>query len=191
MRGADCRRLLKRWMNDGSFDELLPEVAALRGVPQPEAYHAEGDVFTHTMLAVDALDDDVDPRVFWGTLLHDIGKAQTTVMVNGQWHAYGHAKAGALLVPAAMERIGFPHLAPDVAWLVREHLFHFTWELRGDGTLTKLQRRYMEQPLFPLLLQVCLADAVASYGKSLKGRKIEEIAEMYEEFIPGEEWPLD
>jgi len=181
---------LKHWIKEGYLDELLPEVCALKGVPQPEAFHAEGDVFTHTMLAVDALDDDVDPRVFWGTLLHDIGKAGTTVIVDGEWRAYGHAKAGAAMVPAAVSRIGYPQLSSDVTWLVREHLFHFSWHLRGDG-LTKQQRRYMEQPLFPLLLQVCLADAAASYGKSLKGKKIMEIAEMYEEFVAGEEWPLD
>ena len=85
MRGRNCRELVERWLAEGDFDLLLPEVAALRGVPQPEKYHAEGDAFIHTMLALESVDDDADPRVFWGVLLHDIGKATTTVFIEGRW----------------------------------------------------------------------------------------------------------
>ncbi len=180
MRGRDCRELIERWRRDGSFDLLLPEVAALRDVPQPEKYHAEGDVLTHTMLALETVDDDADPRVFWGVLLHDIGKATTTVFIDGRWRAHGHAEAGADLVPAIMARIGHPELTKDVAWLVRHHLFHFSWNLRGIPRLTKNQRKFMEHPLFPFLLRVCLADAAGSRGGD-KESKILRIAEMYEE----------
>lgn len=180
MRGRDCRELIERWRRDGSFDLLLPEVAALRDVPQPEKYHAEGDVLTHTMLALETVDDDADPRVFWGVLLHDIGKATTTVFIDGRWRAHGHAEAGADLVPAIMARIGHPELTKDVAWLVRHHLFHFSWNLRENPRLTKNQRKFMEHPLFPFLLRVCLADAAGSRGGD-KESKILRIAEMYEE----------
>ena len=37
--------------NLGLLPEILPEVSALHGVPQPELYHPEGDVFVHTILA--------------------------------------------------------------------------------------------------------------------------------------------
>ena len=180
MRGRDCRELIERRRRDGSFDLLLPEVAALRYVPQPEKYHAEGDVLTHTMLALETVEDDADPRVFWGVLLHDIGKATTTVFIDGRWRAHGHAEAGADLVPAIMARIGHPELTKDVAWLVRHHLFHFSWNLRENPRLTKNQRKFMEHPLFPFLLRVCLADAAGSRGGD-KESKILRIAEMYEE----------
>lgn len=78
MTAGEGKKMVRDWLGDGTFDERLPEVAALRGVPQPEDYHAEGDAFTHTMLAVEAVDDASDPRVFWGTLLHDIGKSEKT-----------------------------------------------------------------------------------------------------------------
>lgn len=186
MRAADCRKLVQRWLDEESLEEHLPEVAALQGVQQPEAYHSEGDAFTHTMLAIDAVDDDADPRVFWGVLLHDVGKAEATREIKGEWHAYGHARVGAHLAAAAMERIGFPQLSADVAWLVREHMFHHGWKVREDGVLTKQQRRYMEHPLFPLLLEVCFADAVASHGKSSKTQKIELLFELYQEDVAGE-----
>lgn len=181
MTAREWKEWIRGWLADGSFEDRLPEVAALGGVPQPEEYHAEGDAFTHTMLAMEAVDDDADQRVFWGTLLHDIGKAEKTFFEHGRWRSVGHAEAGADLVPAVMERMGLPHLARDVAWLVKHHLFHFSWNLGNQVRLTRHQRRFMEHPLFPFLLQVCLADADASRGRSNKGKKIMEIAEVYEE----------
>ncbi|WP_298268957.1 HD domain-containing protein [Geobacter sp.] len=173
-----CRELIEEWLADGSFGERLPEVARLRGVPQPEQYHAEGDAWTHTLLAVDAVPGDADPRVFWGVLLHDIGKADTTAFVRGRWRSWGHAEAGAELVPAAMERLGLGKIAADIAWLVKHHTFHFSWNLTPGVPLSRHQRRFMELPLFPLLLQVCAADAAGSRGGSDKGMKIALLADM-------------
>ncbi|WP_298433297.1 HD domain-containing protein [Geobacter sp.] len=167
-----CRELVEEWLVDGSIGARLPEVARLHGVPQPEQFHAEGDAWTHTLLAVAAVPGDADPRVFWGVLLHDIGKAETTAFVRGRWRSRGHAEAGAELVPAAMERLGLGEIAADVAWLVKHHTFHFSWNLTPDVRLSRHQRRFMEHPLFPLLLQVCAADAAGSLGGSDKGMKI-------------------
>jgi len=177
----ECREMVFRWLEEGSFDERLPEVAALRGVQQPEEYHGEGDAFVHTLLAMEAVDDDEDPRVFWGALLHDIGKSEKTFFDGSRWRSVGHAEAGAQLIPTIMERLELPELASDVEWLVRHHLFHFSWNLGSDIRLTRNQRRFMEHPLFPCLLQVCLADADASHGLSDKGSKIRLIAEIFEE----------
>jgi len=175
------------WFADGSFDGRLPEVAALRGVQQPEEYHGEGDAYVHTLLAIEAVEDTEDPRVFWGALLHDIGKSEKTFFDGTRWRSLGHAEAGAQVVPTIMERLGFSELASDVAWLVRHHLFHFSWNLGSDIRLTRNQRRFMEHPLFPCLLQVCLADAAASHGLSNKGSKIRQIAEIFEEeYLNGE-----
>jgi len=181
VKARKCRELVHRWFAEGRFDEMLPEIAALRGVRQSEEFHAEGDAFVHTMLAMEAVDDDEDPRVFWAALLHDIGKAEKTFFDGTRWRAVGHAEAGAEQVPAIMTRLGFADLAADVSWLVRHHLFHFSWNLDHDFRLTRNQRRLMEHPLFPLLLRVCQIDADASYGRSSKGDKIGMIAEVYAE----------
>jgi len=164
-------------------------VASLRYVLQPEEYHAEGDAFTHTMLALAVVDGNADPRVFWGVLLHDIGKATTTAFIKGRWRAHGHADVGADLVPAIMARIGYPELAADVAWIVRHHHFYFSWKLPKNERLTKQQRRFMEHPLFPLLLETCAADAEGSIGSSDKGRTLMQIADIYAEDVEGEKLP--
>jgi hypothetical protein len=181
MTTGECRKMIAQWLAEGSFAEKLPEVAALNGVMQPEEYHAEGDAYVHTMLAIEAVDDAADVRVFWAVLLHDIGKSVKTELVKGRWRSFGHAEAGADSVPEIMKRLGFPQMASDVAWLVRHHMFHFSWHLRPELGLTRNQRRFVDHYLFPLLLQVCAADAVASHGSSDKGELIGRIAEMLDD----------
>lgn len=152
---------------------LLPEVAALRGLPQRPDFHAEGDVLTHTKLALEALPPAAEARVVWAVLLHDVGKVATTRLDTGVWRSPGHAEAGALLVPAILGRFGREDLAEDVAWLVRHHQFHLSWQNLPFG-LSKRQRRFCGLPLFDLLLQVCEADAAASHG-SAKGALLEQL----------------
>ncbi len=164
MNSGDCKRMLRAWLLNGDIDLLLPEVTALRGIPQPEEFHPEGDACIHTLLAVEAVDDGEDQRVFWGVLLHDIGKATTTFFSEGRWRAHGHADAGAKRAPAIMARLGLQELADDVAWLVKNHQYHFSWQIREGEALTIRQKRFTEHPLFPLLERVCAAD-LAGRGK--------------------------
>ena len=173
----NCKKVLSRWLSDGTFSEKLPEVAALRGVLQSAEYHGEGDAYVHTMLAVDAVEDDADRRVFWAVLFHDIGKAATTRFIDGCWRSRGHEEEGARMVPGIMTRLGLNGISDDVEWLVRHHDFILSWNLDTGDRLTPRQRRFMEHPLFPLLLRVNAADAAASWGRSRKG----EIGRMLEE----------
>ncbi len=188
--------LLRRWLLDllsdsSKFEKLtalLPEVAALRDVPQRVDYHAEGCVLTHTRLALQALEESADERVIWAVLLHDIGKVATTLWQNGIWRSPGHAEAGAGLVPAALHRLGRAALVEDVAWLVRHHQFSLSWQNLERG-LSRRQLRFCRHPLFPLLIEVCRADGAGSLG-SAKGAKLEQVlallaAEPTESSRPG------
>ena len=74
MTASDWKRRFEQWQESKELLHVLPEVAALVGVPQAVEYHAEGDALTHTLLAVAAVDAGADERVFWAVLLHDIGK---------------------------------------------------------------------------------------------------------------------
>ena len=84
----------------GQADFWFAPVSALAGVPQDPSFHPEGDVWTHTMLVLDAAarlrDGAGDPYAFLlAALLHDVGKASCTFEKNGRIHAYGHEQAGA------------------------------------------------------------------------------------------------
>jgi tRNA nucleotidyltransferase (CCA-adding enzyme) len=90
----------------GILDQLFPELKALVGCPQEPSWHPEGDVWVHTLQAVDRaaelLADLPKPRqlaVMLGTLCHDLGKPPTTQVIDGRIRSLEHEEAG--LVPTA------------------------------------------------------------------------------------------
>ena len=88
----------------------FPELEDTIGVKQNPRHHAEGDVWTHTMMVVDAAvkyrDEVSNPLGFMlSAVTHDFGKAICTEIVNGQIHAYNHETAGLPLVELFMRRL--------------------------------------------------------------------------------------
>ncbi len=90
----------------------FPEVKALIGVEQDPVHHPEGDVWNHTMDALDraaALRDKVqNPYAFMLlALCHDFGKTVTTKRSekDGRIHAIGHETAGMNAVDSLLERV--------------------------------------------------------------------------------------
>ena len=78
--------------------EIIPELHPLTGTRQSPEHHAEGDVATHTRLAVEACPPHCDPDLLWVSLLHEIVKPGTTVkQKDGRITAHGHAMHGAEL----------------------------------------------------------------------------------------------
>jgi len=119
----------------------LPFAAAMADCPQDEIYHGEGDVWTHSMMVVEALQDDAGfsllpasrQRVLkFAALLHDIAKPLTTVQ---EWdegeqrtriRQPGHARLGARL---AWHELAQQGLCRDerlaVYWLIAWHIRAF------------------------------------------------------------------
>ena len=94
----------------GKLDEWFPEVAALIGVEQNSTYHAEGDVYTHTMMVLDEAakyrDETSNPVGFMMTALcHDFGKAICTETIDGKICSRGHETLGLPLVGRFLRRI--------------------------------------------------------------------------------------
>jgi len=118
--------------------DTVPELEPLIGTPQDPEWHPEGDVWTHTLLAVDAmagveawraLDEESRAVLMFATLLHDAGKPDTTreEMRDGRTRitSAGHEARGVVLAGAMLERLHVPAaIAGRVAPLVREHLAH-------------------------------------------------------------------
>lgn len=158
MTAGDWKSKFMRWLAEGRLPELLPEVACLEGVPQPQEYHPEGDAFNHTLLAVESVADGDDERVFWAVLLHDIGKRHVTEFLDGRWRAHGHDRIGAEMAPAILQRFGLEALADDVCWLIRHHQYELSWRLAPGQELSPRQEAFTKKELFPLLQKVCAAD---------------------------------
>lgn len=133
---------------------ILPELAALRGVPQAKAL--PGDAFDHSLRAVDALPPD-DPLLRLIGALHDVGKA--TTLADG--HFIGHETLGARMVEAILRRLRFSKA--DVSrgeHLVRMHMF----EYRADWTDAAVRRfiRRVGARWLPDLFALRRADNAAS-----------------------------
>lgn len=143
--------LMRAW---GFLPRLLPELVALEGTPQDPEWHPEGDVWVHTLQAVDQaarLIADLDrPRalaVMLGTLCHDLGKPATTAFEEGRWRSRGHEEAGTAPTEALLDRLGLftlqgYDLRAQVVALVAQHLKPGQlYEARarvGDGAIRRL-----------------------------------------------------
>lgn len=88
----------------------FPELEQTIGIKQNPKHHAEGDVWTHTMMVCDVAvryrDRVKNPLGFMlSTITHDFGKALCTKVINGELHAYNHEKIGLPLVKSFMTRL--------------------------------------------------------------------------------------
>ncbi len=143
---ADPPRAFELFATSGLFSELIPEMDAMKNCPQPLPWHAEGDVFTHTKLAVAHLAGsklwqkyfpDTKPNALTAiaVLLHDIAKPPClkTPERDGtdRIRFDEHEPVGAEMVRAIAERLALsalPHDTPlhvdtnKLAWLVGHHL---------------------------------------------------------------------
>ncbi len=150
----------------------FPELAALVGTPQDPAWHPEGDVWTHTGLALDQLvrdpvwrEADEPSRIAWSlaVLLHDAGKPSTTSReVRGGAERIvspGHDVAGGPLAAAFLERIGAPGWTSErVVPLVVNHMTHL--QSASERAVRRLARRLDPETISGLAV-VIRADAAA------------------------------
>jgi putative nucleotidyltransferase with HDIG domain len=138
----------------GLLEVLLPELAALRGVPQ--AKPRAGDALDHSLRAADAL-PPADPVLRVAGLLHDVGKA--TTLADG--HFLHHDREGALLAEQILLRLRAPRAeVARVARLVRHHMFAYTPEWT-DAAVRRFVRR-VGVDLLSDLFTLRAADDVAS-----------------------------
>ncbi|MGQ0528632.1 MAG: multifunctional CCA addition/repair protein [Panacagrimonas sp.] len=151
----------------GALARVMPELAALSGVPQRADYHPEVDTLVHTLMCVAAAaraDHVIDVRV--AALLHDLGKAATP---RAEWPSHrGHDARGLPLVKTFCERLRVPANARDLALTVtRDHLLvHRVRELRPETLLALLERfdAFRRPDRFELALQACECDARGRLG---------------------------
>lgn len=151
---------LRMGMALGVFRELHPELPALAATPQEPEWHPEGDVWTHTMMVMDAAANrlraeqrtpDESLAVLLASLAHDLGKASTTQQrEDGAIISYGHEQAGVEPTAKLMESMGVPQqIREKVVRLVADHLapgmLHaaetYKHQHVTDGAIRRLARR--------------------------------------------------
>lgn len=145
---------------------LLPEVALMRGTPQPEKFHPEGDVMEHTLIMLREfgqmeLENDFEREVLaWSVLLHDVGKPPV-LELSGRIRFNCHDRLGSELAGEILRRLKRPGKVIDaVCDIVGRHM-HM-------GNLTRMRtakfRRFVNDPLFMLHLKLHWLDCTASHN---------------------------
>ena len=145
------------------LDYWFPELKALIGVEQNPKFHAEGDVWTHTMMVLDAAarlrDRTAQPYWFMlSAVTHDFGKAVCTEFVKGAIHAYEHESKGLPIAETFLRRItSETKLIEYVLNQVRHHMKPNT--VAGAKSSVKTTNRMFDQAVDPEgLICIALAD---------------------------------
>ena len=151
----------------GALEKLLPEVAALWGVPQRADYHPEVDTGVHLMMVLDmAAQVDAPLPVRFACLTHDLGKATTPADILPRH--LGHEERSAKLLKGVCERLRVPVDCKEIADVVaREHgNIHRSAEF-GAAALTRLLERcdaFRKPKRFADVLLACECDARGRLG---------------------------
>lgn len=167
LRSPSPRRFIEVLRDLNALQEILPEVEALFGIPQPEKYHPEIDTGVHVLMALDrAAQLTEDPLVRFAVLVHDLGKAMTPVEY---WPSHrGHEALGVPLVDRVCRRLRIPERYRKLARkTARYHLLvHLAFELKPK-TLAKLLDdldTWRNPDDFDRFLLACQADAQGRKG---------------------------
>jgi len=144
----------------GLLKEILPELEKMRGQEQPPQFHPEGDVWTHTMLMLNAMRKP-SPRLAYAVLLHDVGKPDTAVQAEDRIRFNRHASHGAHMTETILRRLRLP--AADikaVSFIVGNHMRFMDVRRMRRATL----RRLVTAKTFADELELHRLDCEASHG---------------------------
>lgn len=155
----------------GLLPIILPELAALRGIPQSKA--VPGDALDHSLAAVDAA--PVEARL--AALVHDIGKATT----EEGGHFIGHDTVGAELATKLLGRLRVPGpQATRVAGVVRHHMYAYdsSWT---DAAVRRFIARTADIDRELLFALRKADDAASGAGRGAEERQAELEARVAEQ----------
>jgi tRNA nucleotidyltransferase (CCA-adding enzyme) len=165
-----------RWINEiGRLEELLPELAATKKVPQDPVWHPEGSVFEHTMQTIDAAaliaveSPDDRLKLLYSALCHDLGKITTTEFFDERLRSRGHDVEGREPTKKLLKRLTRKKWLIDaVVKLVRYHLMpiEFVTNKASFPAYKRLANKLYPDVTLWLLAQLALADKRGRNGYS-------------------------
>lgn len=175
-------RALDLYEESGALKEIAPELLAMQNCPQPENFHSEGDVWTHTRIALAKLnspefkkqfgDEYPSANLVMAVLLHDTGKPATieTPEKDGadRIRFSNHDAIGSHLAEVVGHRlklnnaIGLDFDTEETSWLVANHM------ITMQGDIDRMKNSTIEKYFFSQrhnsedLLKLIFADASAT-----------------------------
>ena len=149
----------------GLLEVILPEISAMAGVEQPPQFHPEGDVLTHTLMMLDAMENP-DVVLAYSVLLHDVGKTATFERATEpdgteRIRFRKHAEVGTDIAARILDRLRLPsHESEQILHCVRNHMRFIDVHRMRRSTL----RRMVGSPTFPAELELHRLDCSCSHG---------------------------
>ena len=151
----------------GLLPVILPEISALRGQEQPPQFHPEGDVWTHTIMMLNAMHPwpssgrQPDLRLAYAVLLHDVGKPGTAKFVENRIRFDCHAGVGAAMAEEILKRLRLPNDdIKAIAFCIGNHMRFMDVQRMRKATLCRL----VGAPTFATELELHRLDCAASHG---------------------------
>ncbi len=143
----------------GLLREVLPEVAAMKGVAQPPEFHPEGDVWIHTLTMLERLQAP-SLTLALGVLLHDVGKPPT-FRVAERIRFDGHVEKGVAIAHSILTRLRFPNdVIEQTEALVANHMKFKDVPRMRESTL----KRFLRLPDFEEHMALHRVDCLSSHG---------------------------
>ena len=157
--------------------KYFPELEVLINCEQDKEYHPEGDVWIHTMMAIDELarilkeekieDEYKKLYLFYAILCHDLGKPFCTQEINGKITSFKHESLGIEPTISFLSKLtNEKKFIETVCSLVKNHLAPFQLYL-ADSSLKAIKRLSLKVNIEDLCL-VCLADCL---GRDIKDKE--------------------
>ena len=155
------------------LDVWFSELKALIGVEQNPRFHAEGDVWTHTMMVINEAaklrretaapegEAVASPLGFMlAAVTHDFGKAITTEVKNGVIHAYDHATKGLQLIETFLKRL--TNETKLIEYVLNLSEYHMKPNVvAGVKSSVKTTNKMYDQSVDPeALIRIGIADAL-------------------------------
>ncbi|CAM3421474.1 CCA tRNA nucleotidyltransferase [Arcobacter aquimarinus] len=156
--------------------KYFSELKALINCVQEKEYHPEGDVWIHTLMALDELSKILKEQqieneyrklyLFYGILCHDFGKPFCTKEINRKITSYKHESLGVEPTISFLEKFtNEKKFIEIVCSLVKNHLAPFQLYL-ADSSHKAIKRLSLKVNIEDLCL-VCLADCL---GRDIKDK---------------------
>jgi putative nucleotidyltransferase with HDIG domain len=143
----------------GLLGDILPEVAAMKGVEQPPEFHPEGDVWTHTLLLLEKLRNPTITLAM-GALLHDVGKPPT-FRVADRIRFDGHTEEGVALARGILGRLRFSNeQIEQIEALIAQHMRFKDLHKMRESTV----KRFLRMENFAEHLELQRIDCLSSNG---------------------------
>jgi poly(A) polymerase len=156
-----ARRAFELLDETGLLNEVLPEIARMKGVEQPPQFHPEGDVWVHTLMLLEQLEAGCSETLAWGALLHDVGKPPTFKRAPDRIRFDGHVEVGVAMGAEICRRFRFSNEETrQVLALIENHMRFMDAQRMKESTL----KRFFRLERFEEHLALHRMDSMAASG---------------------------